>query len=151
MGGKIVSQQLQKQAQKLARADKLQRVTDKATVLEHLSKAHTLAYAAAQVGVRRQMLDFWRHEDAEFNAAVEYALRESAGDVYEEHLLTQSKKGIPTSTIVGLKMKKRFIEETKVTTQSLNLDVVADLRREFTLDELKTMLQAVREKGGETT
>ena len=92
------------------------------------------------------MLDFWRHEDPEFNAAVEYALRESAGDVYEKHLLTQSKKGIPTSTIVGLKMKKCF-EETKVTSQSVNLDVVATLQAEFTLDELKAMLRAVREKG----
>ena len=31
--------------------------------------------------------------------------------------------------------------------KNLNLDVVATLRQEFTLDELKTMLQAVREKG----
>ena len=128
-------------AETQAEAEAIQRAKDEPIVLESLTEGHTLGFAAALVGVKRQALDRWRHENPEFDEAVAYALRESAADVYEEHLLTESKKGIPASTIVGLKMKKRFVEETKVTSQNLDLHLVADLRDQHSVDELRAMLR----------
>ena len=136
--------QLQKRAKE---ANVAQVATDKATALEALRQGHTLSYAAGLIGLHRSSLDYWRREDLTFAKEVASALTESAGDVYEEHLLTASSSGNhPVATIVGLKMKGRFVDKQEVHNKNLNLTIVSDLRSEHSLEELKAMLTSAKDK-----
>jgi len=53
-------------------------------------------------------------------------LREAAGDHYESNLKAQSDSGNVTATIVGLKMKKRFIEVHHSDNRNININLDGD-------------------------
>ena len=114
---------------------------DKAKVYELLKEAHTVSFAAKAVGVNQEDIYKWRNADPEFDAACGFAMLQVAGDYYESNLRKQSNSGNVTATIVGLKMKGRFIEHTRVTSESVDLRLVADLRKSHTVDELRVMLK----------
>lgn len=59
----------------------------------------------------------WQKEIPGFREAWKWAHDEAGGDIWEDQLLAHS-KNFPVATIVGLKMRKRFIENTGATGQT---------------------------------
>jgi hypothetical protein len=116
--------------QQQARAMKLAHDTfdskDRLRCLELAAQAHTLQYMATDIGVTRQALTRWRERDSDFDSSLTYALREAAADHYESNLKAQSDSGNVTATIVGLKMKKRYVEVHHSDNRHLNINVDAD-------------------------
>jgi len=106
-------------------------VAKKLRCIELASQAHTLQYMANELGVSRQVVDWVRTTDGEFNAALTYALREAAGDHYESNLKKQSDNGNVTATIVGLKLKKRYVEVSEK--HNVNVNVNGDKMAAMTL------------------
>lgn len=87
-----------------------QRKQAKATFLETFADGYSINFAAKAAGVERPTPYGWAEQDPQFAEDWEQA-KEARGDWYEDRLRDQADKGIPVSTIVGLKMHKRFIED----------------------------------------
>lgn len=82
----------------------------KATFLTTFADGHSVNFSAIASGVQRDTPYAWAEEDPQFKYDWEQA-KEARGDWYEDQLRDQAERGVPVSTIVGLKMHKRFIEE----------------------------------------
>ena len=117
---------LQQQARAMKLAQDTFSAKDKLRCLELAAQAHTLQYMATDIGVTRQALTRWRERDPEFDSSLTYALREAAGDHYESNLKSQSDSGNVTATIVGLKMKKRYVEVHHSDNRNININLDAD-------------------------
>jgi len=117
---------LQQQALAMKLAQDTFSARDKLRCLELAAQAHTLQYMATDIGVTRQALTRWRERDPEFDNSLTYALREAAGDHYESNLKSQSDSGNVTATIVGLKMKKRYVEVHHSDSRNININLDAE-------------------------
>ena len=81
----------------------------RARFLHALHWGHTVTWSARYAGISYMTVYDWKKQFGEFELAWQTIVDGPAGDIWEEQLLEHSKH-YPVATIVGLKMRKRFIE-----------------------------------------
>ena len=115
--------------------------------LQLLSEGHSVTYAAGKVDIGRKTAYRWRDDEA-FATAWDSAYEEG-GDWYEDRLRDQAEAGNTTATIVGLKMRGRFIERQQVEAKvegAINVNVDT-LMKTFTVEELRAIRDELRVRG----
>ena len=85
----------------------------KAAFLQAVGQGSSVTFAAQAAGIHRRTVYLWRDQDPEFAKAWDEA-KEAGADWYEDRLRDQAEVGNVTAIVVGLKMKKRFVEKQEV-------------------------------------
>ena len=127
--------------------DKETKARKKGRFLQLLSEGRSVTYAADTVGIGRKTAYRWRGDEA-FAAAWDSAYAEG-GDWYEDRLRDQAEAGNTTATIVGLKMRGRFVERQQVEAKvegAININVNT-LMKTFTIEELRAIRDELRVRG----
>lgn len=96
----------------MARTDRT--IKEKTAFLAALRDGYSVTAAAAAAGVGRRTVYDWRDKSPDFANDWEDAW-ESGGDWVEDKLRERMEKGDTTAIIVGLKMRRRFIDRQEHT------------------------------------
>jgi hypothetical protein len=105
--------------------------------LHALQQGHSATWSARYAGIDHAQVYRHKQEYPSFAAAWASAVEFQAGDIWEDrlHAISQSDKHLGaavTATIVGLKMRKRFVENAPVGNQPVQVQIINVVRGETT-------------------